>query len=431
MARFPRPPLSPEAAAVVRAMRGGRLSRRGLLGGVGALGAGAALSACASSGMTTSGAPTSPTGRPTAAADVSDTDKVVKWANWTLYLDKNDASKTSPTLDAFQSRSGIVPSYFEEIDDNETYYTKIAGSLGLGQDIGRDVIVLTDWMAGHLVAAGWTQQLDKAKYVPNAANILPKLRDVAFDPGRNHSLTWQSGYTGLGWNVDLLKRLTGQTEMKSLDDLWNAKLHGRVSVLSEMRDTIGLIMWSQGNDPSKPFSQDKFDAAITRLEKEISNGQVREVKGNSYKDDLASGDVVAAMAWSGDIFQLNAQARAANPSLTKDPYRFAIPEAGGMLWSDNLLIPIGATHKQNAEALMNYYYEPAIAAQVAAYVQYICPVQGAQTEIGKLPNVDPAVASSRFIFPTDADLANVKSFTTLTQQQDKDLIGSFQQVLGS
>jgi spermidine/putrescine transport system substrate-binding protein len=426
MARSARPPLSPEEAALVRMMSRGRLSRRGLLGGAGALGVGALLTACG-----TKSAGGAVAGKPTAAVDVSDTDKVVKWANWTLYLDKDDTTKKYPTLEAFQKKTGIVPSYFEEIEDNDSYYGKIQAQLRQGQDIGRDVVVFTDWMAARVVKAGWTQKLDKDKNIPNAANLLDKLKDVDYDPGRNYSLTWQSGYTGLGWNVAKYRELTGKTEMKSMDDLWDPKLKGRVSVLSEMRDTIGLIMLSQGTDPGKPFTEDKFAAASAVLEKQISSGQIRQVKGNSYKEDLTSGDTVAVIAWSGDIFQLNSEARSANSAVTTDAYGFALPESGGMLWSDNLLVPIGATHKTNAEILMNYYYDPAVAAKVAAYVNYICPVKGAQTEIAKLPDVDPTIAKSSYIFPAAEDLAMVHGFRSLTAQEEKDFTDSFQQVLGS
>jgi spermidine/putrescine transport system substrate-binding protein len=426
MSRSARPPLSPDEAALVRLMSRGRLSRRGLLGG--ALGMGALLAGC---GDTPPFRGATGSGSPAPAVDLSETDQVVKWANWTLYLDKDGTTKQYPTLKAFQDKTGIVPSYFEEIEDNNSYYDRIEAQLRQGKDIGRDVVVFTDWMAARLVRARWVQKLDKDKNIPNAARIIDQLKNVEFDPGRNYSLTWQSGYTGLGWNVAKYRELTGKTEMRSLDELWNPKLKGRVSVLSEMRDTIGLIMLAQGTDPSKPFTEDKFTAASAVLEKQISSGQIRSVKGNSYKDDLTSGDTVAVIAWSGDISQLNSEARAANATLTADPFGFALPESGGMLWSDNLLIPMGSSHTMNAEIMMNYYYDPTVAAKVAAYVHYICPVKGAQDEIRKLPEVDPKIAESPYIFPTPGDLANVHAFRSLTAQEEKDFSDAFRQVLGA
>jgi spermidine/putrescine transport system substrate-binding protein len=422
-----RPPLSPEAAALVRVMTAG-LSRRRVLGGAGALGAGMVLAGCGSSAP----APTTVAGgTPSPGQDVSDTEKVVRWANFPLDLDKDDTTKKYPTLEAFAAKTGITPSYYEEIDDNASYLGTIQAQLSQGQDIARDVIVATDWMAARLVRAGGAQKLDKDKNIPNAKNLAAGLRSVDYDPGRTFSLPWQSGFTGLGYNVARYKALTGKSAMKSLDDLWDPRLRGRVEVLSEMRDTIGLIMLWQGVDPAKSFTQAQFDAAVAQVEKQLNGGQIRLVKGASYKDDLTSGDAVAVIGWSGDIFQLNAQARTASSATKADPFDFVLPESGGMLWTDNLLVPVGATHKTNAEILMNYYYDPKVAAQVAAYVNFISPVKGAQQEIRKLPGVDPGLADSVYIFPTAAELAKVHTFRSLTAREEKDFTGSFQQVLGS
>jgi spermidine/putrescine transport system substrate-binding protein len=427
-----RPPLSPEAAAVVGAMSAGRLSRRSVLSGAGALGLGSVLAACGTSATTSAAIGTGATGlaRLTPAADLSDTEKVVNWTNWTLYLDKDASSKSYPTLKQFEKITGINATYAEDIEDNDSYYGKIQAQLRQGQDIGRDVIVFSDWMAGRLVKAGWVQKLDKAVHIPNAANILDSLKNVDYDPGRNYSLTWQSGYTGLGWNIDQLKKLTGKTELKTVDELWDPRLKGRIEVLSEMRDTVGLIMLSQGVPIDKPFGQDKFDAAVSALEKQLGSGQIRQVRGNSYTEDLVSGDAVAVIGWSGDLFQLNSEAKGADSGIA-DPLGFANPESGGALWSDNLMIPIGSPHKTNAETLMNYYYDPKVAAQVAAYVNYICPVKGAQDEIAKLSGVSADIVKSPYIFPDEAQLKRVHTFRNLTATEEKDFVGAFQQILGA
>jgi spermidine/putrescine transport system substrate-binding protein len=421
-----RPPLTPEAAAVVRALVGGRLSRRSLLRGTGALGLGAALTACGMGGGSTNsdGASTSPLSPGT---DISDTEKSVSWANFALYLDKDDATKTFPTLEAFRKKTGITVTYTEEIEDNDLYYGKVQAQLRQGQDIGRDVVVFTDWMAARVIQDGWVQKLDKS-IIPNASNILDTLKNVDFDRGRNYSLTWQSGFTGLGWNVAKLKELTGKTEMRTLDELWDPRLKGRVEVLSEMRDTIGLILLAQGVRPDRDFTQQKFDAAVSVLDKQLSSGQIRQVRGSSYKDDLISGDAVAVIGWSGDFLQLNLEAGSGGAQAV--PYGFAIPESGGMLWSDNLLIPIGSRHKANAEILMNYYYDPKVAAVVAAYVNYICPVKGVQEEIVKIKGVDPEIVKSPYVFPTQAQLAKVHVFRNLSGQEEKDFSGVFHSLVG-
>lgn len=412
-----RRPLSPEAAAVLRAQRrlaANRFSRRSLFTGAGTLGLGAALAACGTSATGSSGSDAAPS----AAADTSATDKVVNWANWTLYLDYDDETKTYPTLEAFEKETGITANYDEAIEDNDSYYGKIQGQLRNGQDIGEDIIVFTDYMAARVIEQGYVQKLDLTN-IPNADNILDNLKTVDFDNGRNYSLTWQSGYAGLAWNKEKLPK-----GLSSIDDLWSSDLKGKVEVLSEMRDTLGLIMLNQGIDISGDFTSDDFANALDVLEKQLNDGQIRQVKGNSYKEDLISGDAWAVIGWSGDITQLNFE--------NGDKWEFAIPEAGGTMWSDNMLVPIGSPHKTNAETLMNYYYDPEVAAEVAAYVNYICPVQGAQEVMAASSDKDlQALAEDPNIFPTDADLAKVKVFRTLEGTEETEFTSDFQRVLGN
>jgi spermidine/putrescine transport system substrate-binding protein len=387
-----------------------QLSRRSVLRGAGGVGVAAALAACGT------GDTTGTTDKP--AADVKDksaTEKIVRWANWPAYLDYDEKTKKYPTLEKFQQQTGIKATYAEDIDDNDSYYGKIQGQLKNGDDIGKDVITMTDWMAGRLIRQGYVQKLDKAN-IPNAKNLNPKLQNVDFDPGRAHSLTWQSGYAGIGYRKDKVGR-----ELKTLDDLWAPDLKGKIVVLSEMRDTVGLIMLSQGVDISKHFTEDQFNAALDVLQKQVDSGQIRQVKGNSYLEDLRSGNAIAAIAWSGDI--LLAQFEEEDPN-----YTFTLPDTGGTLWSDNLMVPIGSPHKANAEKLFNFYYEPAIAAEVAAYVNYICPVEGAKAEMEK---IDPSLVDSPLIFPTAEDLANVKVFHSLTPDEETTYSEAFQKVIGN
>jgi len=385
-----------------------QLSRRTLLRGVGGVGAAAALAACGT------GKDDSATKPKATVADKSDTDKVVNWANWTLYLDYDDKTKKYPTLEEFQTKTGIKATYAEDIDDNDTYYGKVQGQLKTGQDIGKDVITLTDWMVGRIIRNGYAQKLDKAN-IPNAKNLIPKFTDVDFDPGRTHSLTWQGGYAGVAYNKS---KVPGG--LKTVSDLWKPELKGRVEVLSEMRDTIGLIMLEQGKDISQDFTEDDFMNAIDALQKQVDSGQIRQVKGNSYKEDLISGDALAVIGWSGDIFQINAE--------NGDKWEFVLPESGGTLWADNMLVPVGSPHKKNAEKLMDFYYDPKVAATVASYVNYICPVEGAQAEMEKS---DPDLAKSPYIFPTDADLKKVHVFRGLKPDEETKYSEAFAKVTGA
>jgi spermidine/putrescine transport system substrate-binding protein len=387
-----------------------QLSRRSVLRGAGGVGVAAALAACGT------GDTTGTTDKPAATVkDKSATEKIVRWANWPAYLDYDEKTKKYPTLEKFQQQTGIKATYAEDIDDNDSYYGKIQGQLKNGDDIGKDVITMTDWMAGRLIRQNYVQKLDLAN-IPNSKNLNPKLQDVDFDPGRAHSLTWQSGYAGIGYRKDKVGR-----ELKTLDDLWAPDLKGKIVVLSEMRDTVGLIMLSQGVDISKEFTEDQFNTALDVLQKQVDSGQIRQVKGNSYLEDLRSGNAIAAIAWSGDI--LLAQFEEEDPN-----YTFTLPDTGGTLWSDNLMVPIGSPHKANAEKLFDFYYEPAIAAEVAAYVNYICPVEGAKAEMEK---IDPSLVDSPLIFPTAEDLANVKVFHSLTPDEETTYSEAFQKVIGN
>ena len=397
--RRSRRPLSPPAAALTQAMSGG-LSRRALLGTGVAAGAGLALTGCAPPKPPSGGAASLKLPK-----DVSASDKTLKWANWTAYIDMNGKETSSPTLDAFTEQTGIDVSYSEDVDDNDSYYAKVGPQLRAGQSIDRDIFTLTDWMAARVIRDQLCQPLELIQ-MPNVVNnLLQPLKDVSFDPGRMNSITWQSGFAGIGYNKAKIGR-----ELKSLDDLWTDDLKGRVVVLSEFRDTAGLVMQSQGVDISSGWGKTEFESALDFIEGKIEDGYIRKVKGNSYLEDLTSGNAVAGITWSGDIFVLAAD--------TEDPnWTFTIPESGGTLWSDNMMVPITSTHRGNAQTLMNYYYDPAVAAQVAAWVNYVCPVDGAQAEMEK---IDPDLAESPFIFPTADYIAdnNIQSFRVLTADED-------------
>ena len=394
--------LSAQTRAIIRA----QMSRRSLLAGAGAVVGATTLAACGTSSKSGSGTK--------AITDVSDTEKIVRWANWPLYLDYDSKTKKYPTLVAFEKKTGITPTYTEDIDDNNTFFGKVQGQLQIGSDIGYDVVTLTDWMAGRWIRDGYTQKFDAAN-IPNKTKIRPILANVGFDPGRASSLTWQSGFAGFGWNTQKLPK-----GVHTMEDLFAPANKGRIMVLSEFRDTIGIIMQYQGVDPSANFTEDQFMNAIDFLKGKISDGFIRQVKGNSYSESLVNGDAVAVIGWSGDLFILKNE--------NKGKFDFAIPESGGTLWSDNMMIPSTSSHKKNAETLINYYYEPEVAAQVAAYVNYICPVAEAQPFVEK---IDPALAKSPYIFPDDATLAKVKVFRQLSDDETTKFQSAFDAAVGN
>jgi spermidine/putrescine transport system substrate-binding protein len=388
------------------------MSRRGFLGAAGAVAATGALAACGTGGSTP--APAS-SGSAAAAfpTDVSDTEKIVRWANWPLYLDYDEDAKTYPTLDAFAAASGLAPTYKEEIDDNATFWGKVNGQLKTGKDIGFDIVTPTDWMASRFIQYGYAQPLDAAK-IPNKSNILDGLANVSFDKGRNYSLTWQSGFAGIVWN-----KAKVPNGIQSVDQLWSDELKGKVTVLSEMRDTMGVILLSLGIDIAAGITEAQWQQGLDLMNEKLGDNSIYKVQGNEYSKDLVNGTAWAGIVWSGDVFVLNAE--------NDDQWGFALPDSGGTLWSDNMLIPSTSSHQSNAMALMNHYYDPAVAAEVAAYVNYICPVKGAQAEMEK---IDPELATSEFIFPTSETLKKASVFPALDSATEQSFTDSWATTVG-
>jgi len=386
-----RPQLPPELTA---SLARGLVSRRTVMSGVAGIAAAATLAACGSKGRAGAGGGTP---SPKAAAkDMSDVDKIVNWSNWPEYIDVNDKNQTHPTIDAFTKQTGIKVNYTEDYNDNDEFYAKVRPLLAAGKDTGRDVWVSTDWMASRLIRLGFAQKLDLAN-VPNHGNVEDSLRNVTWDPGRLYTLPWQSGFAGIAWNP----KATGGKKIETVDQLLtDPALKGKITLLTEMRDTVGLVLMALGKN-LESFRAADFDQAIAELQKAKDAGQIKGFTGNDYTKPLAAGDTAACFAWTGDIVQLKAD----NPSLG-----YALPQTGFTLWSDNFVIPNLAQHKKNAERLINYYYDPKVMAQVVDYVNYIAPVKGAKEILVKS---DPSVAQDPLIFPSPEVLQHAHVFKGL------------------
>lgn len=337
---------------------------------------------------------------------------VLRFSNWPLYIDVDEKTKKHPTLDAFTAETGIKVEYFEDINDNATYFAKIQGPLSQGNGIDRDIIVMTDnsRFPALLIAKDWLEPLDQ-DLIPNISNLIPAQASPPFDPDRTYSLPWQSGITGIAWNEDVTGPVT------SVDQLLNdPELKGKVTMLTELADSVGLTILSNGGDPSD-FTADEFDGAVKTIQDAVDSGQIRQFTGNDYAQPLTKGDIAAAVAWSGDIVQLLSD----NPKL-----KWAIPEQGGMIWTDNMLIPKGGS-AATASTYMNSVYDPKVAAQIAAYVNYVTPVNGAKEELAK---TDPETANNPLIFPTEEMLSQVNQFSSEALQNDE-YQDAWQKVLGA
>lgn len=375
------------------------ISRRTLFQGVG----GAAFLGVSGWALTQFDAPgKSQTPESCPSTDLSAEQKELIFSNWQAYIDPPAKKNPQPTtMDDFEAATGISVTYNEDINDNNEFYAKVQNQLGSCESVKRDMFALTDWMAAKMIDLGWIQELDQANLPNVSANLLPNLHDVPFDPGRKFSVPWQSGFTGIAYNANYTDEVGSFSELLTREDL-----KGSVTLLTEMRDTMGFMLAVVGADPGD-FDSSEWDEAIDTLTKAVSDGQIRGFTGNDYTQDLAAGNIKACEAWSGDVIQL----QFADPNI-----KFVVPEEGLSLWSDNMMVPNLSEHKTNAEAWMNFYYDPAVAAKLAAWVNYICPVVGAREEMEK---IDPSLVDNPLIFPTDDFLANTFAFMPLTEAQSQ------------
>jgi spermidine/putrescine transport system substrate-binding protein len=322
------------------------------------------------------------------SGDGGEVKDVLNFSNWTLYIDTDKPT----TLQTFTEKTGITVNYFEDINSNAEYFGKIQGPLSQGQSIDRDIIVLTDneRYLGLTLDKGWVEELDK-DLIPNIENLIDAQKTPPFDPDRKYTLPWQSGMTGIAWNEDLTGPVTSITQLFE-----DPKLKGKITVLNGMADANGLVMLDNGDDPAV-VTDETWKSSIDRVQAAVDSGQIRRFTGNDYAQPLAKGDLAAAVAWSGDIYQLQS---------SNNKLRWALPEKGGMIWTDNMLIPTGGS-SPTASTYMNYVYDPEVAARIAAYVAYVPPVKGVKEILAK---TSPELAKDPLVFPDDEVLSLTHQF---------------------
>ncbi|GCD96419.1 polyamine ABC transporter substrate-binding protein [Embleya hyalina] len=378
---------------------GHRVDRRMFLRGTGAAAAVGALAAC---GVPSAYVEESRRG----GTDRSEREKVVRFSNWALYIDVDDEDEQRhPTLDAFTDRTGIKVRYSEEINDNDEFFGKIHPAIQAGKEPGRDAIVISDWMCTRFVRLGWVQKLNKANLPRVGANLAESLRSPGYDPGRDYTVPWQSGMTGIAYNKKLVDR-----EIRSVNDLWRPELKGRVTVFAGFMEAVALLMLGEGSD-IRAFTDADVDKVMERMQKLVDKDHIRSFTGNDYTSGLASGDILACQAYSGDVGQLKLD----NPDI-----EFVVPEEGAELWSENLMVPNKAAHKTNAEKLMDFYYDPEIAAELANYVAYVCPVPAAQQVLAESSDEETrASATNPLIFPDAEMTAKLHGMRETTEDEER------------
>lgn len=340
----------------------------------------------------------------------------LNFANWIGYIDVSEDGSKFPSLEAFTKATEVKVKYSESIDDNEKFFTSdLQGPLSQNLPTAWDIVVVTDWMVARLIRLGWLEAIDKSVTPNFPANLQPQYVGRTFDPDTKFAAPWQSGMTGIGFD----QKKTGKLD--SLAVFWDAKYKGKLTYLTEMRDTAGLAAIKLGFDPAT-ITREQFDQALAEIDKAVKGKLVRQLTGNSYVDVMTSGDAIVAMAWSGDVLGLLVPDQKA----TQD-FQFVVAKEGGMLWTDNMCMPKGVKNKAQAHAWINFYYDPKIAAQVEAYVNYVCPVKGA-AEVLKAS--DPEIANNPLIFPPEDVVARLHQFRALDATEEKDWGEAFSKVIG-
>ena len=377
-----------------------------------ALGGPAFLAACSSDKISDATAGASPdatgatsTGDTTAAARGTGSGKV-RIASWPLYIEDDQNPNKAPTIANFTKKTGIAVDYSTAVDSNDGFTTKYEGDLKNGKGIGFDVVVLTSWMASRWIQNGWAQEIPADK-VPNRTNLLDRMADPAWDPGRKYSLPYAIGQVGLAYYPD---KVGG--EITGIKDLLDPKLKGKVTILSEMRDAVGLFLLADGVKP-EDTTVDQALTAIGEIKKARDDGQFRKITGNSYIEDLGLKEISAAMAWSGDVASLQKD----QPDL-----KWVLPKAGAESFVDTMLIPIGGD-VDAAAAWMNWLYDPTVSGPLFEAISYTSPVKGASesmTAEGKAnPLINPPESADIHEFRdlSEADAATLETaFAEATQQ---------------
>jgi spermidine/putrescine transport system substrate-binding protein len=338
--------------------------------------------------------------------------KTLYFANWPLYIDVNDKTKGHPTLDQFQKKYGTKVKYVEEINDNVEFFGKVNQEYAQGNSGGRDLHVVTDWLCNRMKRLGYVQKLDKSEMPNVVKNIDDRVASPEFDPKREFSVPWQTGQVLIIYRADKVGKEGPANANELLED---KKLKGKVTFLTEMRDSVGSVLLADGIKP-EDATKDQCLSAIDKLEKGAKDGQIRRFTGNEYTKDISKGDSHAILGWSGDAVTLEVG--------SKD-VKWRYPDVGFMIFTDSMQVPVGAPHAFTAEKFMNFVYDPEIQAQITAYVNYVPPVKGTKDVLEKK---DPKIAANKLIFP---DLSKSHDLKTFSPNDEREIDEAFQRAIGA
>ncbi len=354
----------------------------GALAGLGATGA---LAACSGSGKATSTTLVSTT---TAAAVPPPDRTTLRIATWPYYIE-NDDPATSATIRNFTATTGFAVNYQSILDDNFTFTEKYVRDLQRGTQIGFDIVVPTAWMCETWIVNGWVEEIPKVT-VPNQANLLASLAHPPFDPDRKYTLPFTLGQVGIAYYPAKVG-----FPIVSMRDFLRPELAGKTSILTEMRDTVGMFLLMDGVSP-ETATLAQMRAAVAEIKTYRDRGHFKSVEGNSYVDDLKNGTLLAALAWSGDVATLQ---------LERPDLKWVLPSEGAMSFVDTMIIPKGA-NMDAAAAWLNFLYEPKVSGELFEAISYGSPVTGAEQHMTAAGRANPLVV------PTNT--SNLHEFASLT-----------------
>ena len=297
-------------------------------------------------------------------------------SNWPGYIDPGPKG----TVAEFEKETGVKVNYIEDINSNDAFFGKLQPQLEQGESGGRSIFVVADYMAKQMHGLGYLQEINHNDLPTVFETLLPSLESPPFDPERKFSVPWQGGMTGL-W-VDTAKA----PEIRSVNDLFDPKYKGKVTMLEELRETPALVLLAEGVEPAEA-SAEQWLNAIDKLKAAADSGQIRKFTGNEYTEDLTAGNIVAAIGWSGDA-----------SIIENENAEWRMPTEGCTQWMENMVIPVGAPNTAAALAWMDFVYRPEVAVDITAYVEYISPVQGVKELLDKRGS---ELAKSEIVFPTE------------------------------
>jgi spermidine/putrescine transport system substrate-binding protein len=335
--------------------------------------------------------------------------KKLTFDNWPAYIDEE-------TVAEFRAATGIDLRYLESYNDNNEYFAKVQPVLSKGNKIDADILAPTYWMAARYVQLGWAQKLP-LDAIPNKANLRGDLVGPNWDKNGEYSLPWQTGTAGIAYNISATGR-----EIRSVSELFNPEFKGRVGMLTEMRDTIGLILMGENIDPSSITTFDDAAPAFEKLAKAKADKQIRQFTGNDYMDDLSSGNFAVCVGWSGDILQLAKD----NPDV-----RFVIPEEGGTSWYDSMIWVTGSENADSVAQWMNYVYDPVNAAKIAVGTGYMTPVEGVREVLEAMGGDEAEMANDVLLFPDDETLSRLLVFASLSEEEEAKFDEEFSKITGA